>query len=71
MGSNRYWSNWVKPIDYSSKERPYGSRSNSASNFDLICIAFNCADENTLVGARGGVTYNNLNDIRNPTTGDF
>ena len=66
----------VKPIDYSSKDRPYGAlrsnySNNSASNNDVICIAFNCAKENTLVGVRGAMTYNKLNNRGNPTSGSF
>ncbi len=66
----------VKPIDYSSEDRPYGAlssnySSNSASNNDVICIAFNCAKENTLVGFRGAMTHNKLNNRRNPTSGSF
>ncbi|WP_269623354.1 BamA/TamA family outer membrane protein [Prochlorococcus marinus] len=66
----------VKPIDYSSKERPYGVPNNRISknatpNSNIICIAFNCAKENLLVGVRSAVTYNNLNNPRNPTSGNF
>ena len=66
----------VKPIDYSAKNRPYGALSsnysnNSASNNDVICIAFNCAKENTLIGVRGAMTYNKLNNRGNPTSGSF
>ncbi|KGG14344.1 Outer membrane protein/protective antigen OMA87 [Prochlorococcus marinus str. SS51] len=66
----------IRPIDYSSKDRPYGAVSanytnNSASNKDVICIAFNCAKENTLFGVRGAMTYNKLDNPRNPTSGNY
>ncbi len=67
----------VRPIDFSSQGRPYGalstnySTNNTASNSDVICIAFNCAKENTLVGVRGAVSYSKLNNPRNPTAGHF
>ncbi|WP_413293906.1 BamA/TamA family outer membrane protein [Prochlorococcus sp. MIT 0603] len=66
----------VKPIDYSAQDRPYGAKAinvvnNTALNNDVICIAFNCAKENTLVGFRGGMSRNKLNNPRNPTSGTF
>ncbi len=66
----------VSPIDYSGNERPYGVASKkyknkSASNNDVICVAFNCANENTLVSFKVGTTYNKLDDSRNPNSGDF
>ncbi len=66
----------VKPIDFAGNERPYGVstnnyENNSAPEDDVICVAFNCATENTLVGVRAGATYNQLNNSRNPTSGDF
>ncbi|MEB3323220.1 MAG: BamA/TamA family outer membrane protein, partial [Synechococcaceae cyanobacterium] len=36
-----------------------------------ICVAYNCAEQNQLVGVRVAATMNNLNDPRNPTQGDF
>ncbi len=66
----------VEPIDYSGSERPYGVVSsrytnNSSTTDDVICIAFNCATENTLVSVRTGVSRNKLDNPRNPTSGSF
>ncbi len=66
----------VRPIDYAANSRPYGVSTNTLRNGqavddDVICVAFNCATENNLVGVRAATTYNNLNDSRNPTSGDF
>ena len=66
----------VKPIDYAGEKRPYGVptehvKDNAAPKDSIICVAYNCADENTLFSVKGGVTYNNLNDARNPTSGNF
>ena len=66
----------VKPIDYAGDKRPYGVAS---TNFidgrvpenEVICIAYNCSTENTLVSLKSAVTYNNLDNSRNPTSGDF
>ena len=66
----------VKPIDYAGNKRPYGVvdkdvSNNSASKDSIICVAFNCADENTLVSLKLGSSYNSLNNALNPTSGDF
>ena len=67
----------VEPIDYASNQRPYGvvdskyTSSNTATNNDVVCVAFNCATENTLVSVRTAVNRNKLNDGRNPTSGDL
>ncbi|WP_320663999.1 BamA/TamA family outer membrane protein [Prochlorococcus sp. MIT 1223] len=67
----------IKAIDYAGNKRPYGvvdkdiSTSKSAPKDSVICVAFNCADENTLVSFRAATSYNNVNDSRNPTSGDF
>ncbi len=66
----------IKPIDYSGDKRPYGAVNRGISqgkvlNSDVICIAFNCAEENSLFGVRAAATYNKLNDSRNPTSGNF
>ncbi len=66
----------VKPIDFAGKSRPYGVATNNLKNGaapedDLICISFNCATENNLFGIRAAATYNNLNNPRNPTSGDY
>jgi len=66
----------VRPIDYSGEKRPYGVAStnfkdNKAPENEVICVAFNCANENTLVSFKSAVTYNNLDNPRNPTSGDY
>ena len=66
----------VRPIDYSGSTRPYGVATKNfedgaVPNEDVVCIAFNCAKENELLGVRVGATYNQLNDSRNPTAGNF
>ena len=66
----------VRPIDYAGDKRPYGVAS---TNFkegkvpknEIICVGFNCADENTLVSFKSAVTYNKLDNSRNPTSGDY
>ena len=66
----------VKPIDYAGDKRPYGVAS---TNFidgkvpenEVICVAYNCSKENTLVSLKSAVTYNNLDNSRNPTSGDY
>ncbi len=66
----------VKPIDYAGDKRPYGVAS---TNFihgkvpekEVICVAYNCSTENTLVSLKSAVTYNNLDNSRNPTSGDY
>ena len=66
----------VRPIDYSGEKRPYGVASpnfknNKVPENEIICVAYNCAKENTLVSFKSAVTYNNLNNSRNPTSGDY
>ena len=66
----------VRPIDYSGEKRPYGVAStnfkdNKAPENEVICVAFNCATENTLVSFKSAVTYNNLDNSRNPTSGNY
>tara|TARA_Y100001968_G_scaffold24178_1_gene18952 strand:- start:239 stop:2749 length:2511 start_codon:yes stop_codon:yes gene_type:complete len=66
----------VRPIDYSSAKRPYGVattnlKDNKVPEDEVICVAYNCANENTLVSLKSAVTYNNLDDSRNPTSGDY
>ena len=66
----------VKPIDYAGDKRPYGVAS---TNFkegkvpknEVICVAFNCSNENTLISFKSAVTYNNLDNSRNPTSGNY
>ena len=66
----------VRPINYSGDTRPYGVpnrkiENDRIDNDEIICTAFNCADQNTLASVRFATTYNTLNDGRNPTSGNF
>tara|TARA_Y100001968_G_scaffold333902_2_gene400810 strand:- start:8842 stop:11073 length:2232 start_codon:yes stop_codon:yes gene_type:complete len=66
----------VKAIDYAGNDRPYGVLTKNLHNStvpdnEIICVAFNCAVTNNLLGIRTATTYNTLNDARNPTSGDF
>ena len=66
----------VRPINYSGATRTYGIpnrriKDDRINNDEVICIAFNCADQNTLASVRFATTYSTLNDGRNPTSGNF
>ena len=66
----------VRPINFSGDTRPYGIpndrfRDGKIPNDEIICVAFNCANENNLASLRLAASYNNLNDARNPTSGNF
>jgi outer membrane protein insertion porin family len=64
----------VSPINFSGTSMPYGVTpfNGSTTNVsNVICIAYNCASQNQLVGIRLAATMNRLNDPRNPTKGDF
>ncbi|MAV09970.1 MAG: hypothetical protein CMN96_00765 [Synechococcus sp. MED850] len=66
----------VRPINFAAASRPYGIATNDykngrIKNKDIICVSFNCADSNNLVSVRFATTYNNFNDPRNPTSGNF
>tara|TARA_B100002051_G_scaffold260006_1_gene280093 strand:- start:4194 stop:6431 length:2238 start_codon:yes stop_codon:yes gene_type:complete len=66
----------VRPINFGAESRPYGVSTNNfkrgrVKNKDIICISYNCADSNDLIGVRFAATYNNFNDPRNPTSGNF
>jgi outer membrane protein insertion porin family len=66
----------VTPMNFGGSVMPYGMNTNNYSNGktqvkDVICIAYNCAEQNQLVGLRVAATMNNLNDPRNPTSGNF
>ena len=66
----------VKPIDYAGEKRPYGV---ATTNFkegnvpkdEVICVSYNCSSENTLVSFKSAVTYSNLDNSRNPTSGNY
>jgi outer membrane protein insertion porin family len=66
----------VTPMNFAGDVMPYGLSTNGYNNGkaevkDVICVAYNCADHNQLVGVRVAATMNNLNDPRNPTSGNF
>lgn len=66
----------VTPMNFSGDGMPYGVSTNNFNGSrttvdNVICIAYNCADNNQLVGVRLAATMNNLNDPRNPTSGNF
>ena len=66
----------VRPINFSGDTRPYGIpndrfRDGEIPDDEIICVAFNCANENNLASVRLAASYNNLNDARNPTSGNF
>jgi len=66
----------VRPINYGGDTRPYGIprrkiKDGRIKNDEIICTAFNCADQNTLASVRLAATYSTLNDGRNPTSGNF
>ncbi|KEF43078.1 MAG: membrane protein [Cyanobium sp. CACIAM 14] len=66
------------PMDYSGTTRRYGLAATQNTNLvfgvpnsSVICLAYNCASRNQLVGLRLAATMNTLNDARNPTQGNF
>ncbi len=73
------------PMNSAGQPMSYGISSNSYSQSlpnifntfpvipsdQIICLAYNCASSNQLVGLRLAATYNTLNDPRNPTQGNF
>jgi outer membrane protein insertion porin family len=66
----------VTPMNFGGSVMPYGMNTNNYGNGktqvkDVICIAYNCAEHNQMVGLRVAATMNNLNDPRNPTSGNF
>ena len=65
----------VRPINFQGTSRVYGTPSEgdegSVPRENIICISYNCANENNLAGLRFAATYNTLNDPRNPTSGNF
>ena len=42
-----------------------------ATTDEILCLAYNCASNNQLVGARIAASYNTLNDNKNPRSGSF
>lgn len=66
----------VRPTNFAGRPRPYGVKygdinKGKALKDKVICIAFNCANENNLASVRLAATYNKLNNPRNPTAGNF
>ena len=68
----------VRPIDFSGDSQRYGVANNDFSSNgasvpkdSVICVAYNCATTNQLVGLRVAATMNTLDDPRNPTRGNF
>jgi len=66
----------VTPMNVTGDSMPYGVvnndfNGNKAPISSLVCVAYNCASHNQLVGLRLATTFNSLDDPRNPTRGDF
>jgi outer membrane protein insertion porin family len=68
----------VTPMDYSGQSNPFGVASNNFNGNgsqvpinSVVCLAYNCANSNQLLGVRVAATMNTLNDPRNPTQGNF
>ena len=68
----------VTPMNVGGTSMPYGvlnSAFDSSGSFvpinSIVCVAYNCATKNQLVGLRLAATLNTLDDPRNPTRGDF
>ena len=64
------------PMNFAGQIMPYGMNTNNYNNGkthvkDVVCVSYNCAEHNQLVGLRVAATMNNLNDPRNPTSGNF
>ena len=64
------------PMNFTGQTMPYGVASTnfnggSTTTSNVICIAYNCANSNQLLGLRVAATRNTLNDARNPTAGNF
>jgi len=68
----------ARPMDFSGTSRRFGlATSNEATSLlvaptnSIICLAYNCASRNQLLGLRLAATKSTLNDPRNPTKGNF
>ncbi len=68
----------VRPINYAGDSQRYAVANNDFSDNggevpidSVICVAYNCASKNTLLGFRLATTRNTLDDPRNPTSGNF
>ncbi|MCP9930180.1 BamA/TamA family outer membrane protein [Cyanobium sp. AMD-g] len=66
------------PMDFSGTSRRFGLATPNESTAlftaptnSIICLAYNCAARNQLLGLRLAATMSTLNDPRNPTKGNF
>ncbi|MCP9859905.1 MULTISPECIES: BamA/TamA family outer membrane protein [unclassified Cyanobium] len=66
------------PMDFSGTSRRFGLATPNESTAlftvptsSVICLAYNCAASNQLLGLRLAATMSTLNDPRNPTSGNF
>ena len=67
------------PMNFGGQSMPYAVSTNNFNSGNtqvqnVICIAYNCqngATSNQLLGVRLAATMSNLNDPRNPTSGNF
>ncbi|MEA5443073.1 BamA/TamA family outer membrane protein [Cyanobium gracile] len=66
------------PMDFSGTSRRFGLATPNESTAlftaptnSIICLAYNCAARNQLLGLRLAATMSTLNDPRNPTQGNF
>ncbi len=66
------------PMDFSGTSRRFGLATPNQSTplfaaptNSIICLAYNCASRNQLLGLRLAATMSTLNDPRNPTKGNF
>ena len=62
-------TSWVSPVH--TERPPTITRTVEPKTKYVIYVSYNCADTNNLVSFRIGATYNNFNDPRNPTSGNF
>ena len=68
----------VRPINFAGDSQPFAVATNNFDNNgsrvpidSVVCVAYNCATSNQLVGLRLAATRNTLDDPRNPTKGNF
>lgn len=66
----------VKPINFTGTSMPYAVgpqnfNGGTTTVSNVICVAYNCATTNQLVGVRLAATMSTLDDPRNPTSGNF
>ena len=61
----------VRPINFAGDTRPYGVSNNNlrkgkVNNDDVICVSYNCADTNNLMGVRFATTLQQLQQPSEP-----